>query len=299
MLFNKKKKLTWLPAAALILAAGIGYGFACRAGTAEPQSFRLTGTGTTEKAAGSAVMSEAAGSAAMSEAARNTAMSEAAGRALTEKTAGEGKLPGDRTETADRADSPGNRTVAADGADQQGDQADSDRQEEDTAGLVWVHVCGSVCYEGVYGLPEGSRVQDAVTAAGGFSEDADRSSLNLAAVLIDATKVYVPSEGEASLSEAPQGEDPYSSGRDAYTGYGKSARAGSKSGSGGSDAALVDINRASVQELMSLPGIGQAKAEAIVAYREEHGFFGRPEELKKVSGIGDGIYKKLESKISV
>jgi competence protein ComEA len=50
---------------------------------------------------------------------------------------------------------------------------------------------------------------------------------------------------------------------------------------------------------MSLPGIGQAKAEAIVAYREEHGFFGRPEELKKVSGIGDGIYKKLESKISV
>ena len=239
MLFNKKKCCTWLPAAALVLAAGIGYSCSFRTDVAEPQTFRMAGT----------------------------------------------EIAADTSEAVTEPDS-------------QVDEVDLTDEEQVTPALVWVHVCGSVCSEGVYGLPEGSRVMDAIDAAGGFSEDADRTCLNLAAVVIDATKVYVPSIDESGVSDKQPGGLYSSQGYD-YEKDGDTAARGIASDGSGEGEVKININRASVEELMMLPGIGRTKAEAIIAYREEHGPFDTTEELKKVSGIGDGIYKKLASKVTV
>ncbi len=256
MLFNYKKHLMWLPAAALILAAGIGYSCSFHAGSDGAQAYRLP----------------------VSEISEETADGQDAAVSVdSEEHASGGEASAGFSGGQEQASGEAASALEADPA-----------LETSSASVIWVHVCGSVRSEGVYSLPEGSRVKDAIDAAGGFAEDADRSYLNLAAIVADATKVYVPAEGEATAS-------------DLLYGSGSSASqeiiiASQPAGNGAAET-KVDINKASVQELMSLPGIGRAKAEAIFSYREEHGFFSSPEEIKKVSGIGDGIYKKLESRI--
>jgi competence protein ComEA len=126
-------------------------------------------------------------------------------------------------------------------------------------GRVTVHVTGAVARPGVYELPAGSRVQDAVDLAGGSTPEGDPNSLNLAAVVGDAARVYVPLVGEdAPLLVAgepvPQGP--------------------------------VDVNRASAGELDDLPGIGPATAAAIVTERERNGPFVSVDDLDRVQGIG-------------
>ena len=136
-----------------------------------------------------------------------------------------------------------------------------------------VHVDGAVAAPGVYRLPVGSRVVDAVEAAGGFAEDAVTAAVNQAQVLADGQQVVVPAKGD-ELPPAAVGAD---------TAPGADAAA---------DSGLVNINKASVAELTTLKGIGQATAEKIVADREKNGPFKSIEDLKRVSGIGD---KKLDA----
>ncbi len=134
---------------------------------------------------------------------------------------------------------------------------------------VVVHVTGAVTGPGVYTLPPGSRVDEAIVAAGGFMPDADESLLNRAEVLRDGQQVYVPIVGEEPRAE--------------YSAEGEGA-------------GLININTASAARLEDLPGIGPALAQRIVAHREANGPFASAEGLTAVSGIGA---RKLEGMIDM
>ena len=149
--------------------------------------------------------------------------------------------------------------------------------EQDEA-LVIVHVDGSVASPGVYELPgEDVRVGDVVDAAGGLSEGADLSSVNLAARVLDGEKVHIPAEGEETSPVITGSVNPVASSQDP----------------------VVNINTATVEELTVLPGIGEATAAAIVEDRERMGPFASPEDIMRVSGIGERKYERIKDQIRV
>ena len=133
---------------------------------------------------------------------------------------------------------------------------------------IYVHVCGCVKKPGVYSLHFGARTQEAINAAGGFSEKANQTAWNLAEVLQDGMQIYVEQSSQKDLS-ASQRKD------------------------------TVNINRASKEDLVTLPGIGESRADAIIARREEKGTFTSIEEIKDVAGIGDGIFNRIKDLITV
>ena len=159
------------------------------------------------------------------------------------------------------------------GSGHEADEAD-DGDEEAEVRVVVVHVDGAVRSPGVYELEEGARVRDAVQAAGGLTKGADVSAMNLAALVEDAQKVYVPREGEEVPPDA-------------------------NAGSGKGELALVNINTATVEELDELPGVGESTARAIIEDREKNGPFSSPEDLMRVSGIGEKKFERLEAMICV
>lgn len=142
-----------------------------------------------------------------------------------------------------------------------------------------IHICGAVAVPGVYRLPAGSRVVDAVKAAGGLAEDAAERGVNQAAPISDGMQIVIP-----TLEEAEQG---------IFSPDGVMEENGS-----GKDG-LVDINTADAAELMTLPGIGQTRADAIVAYRQQNGKFQSIEDIMKVDGIKEGSFAKLKDRICV
>lgn len=140
--------------------------------------------------------------------------------------------------------------------------------------VVIVQAAGAVAQPGVYRLASGSRVNDLIRTAGGFAPDADPDRVNLAALLADGEKVYVPRVGEAAPVDA--------------------------SGGGSSSAPqLVDLNTASIAELDSLPGVGPATAQAIIDYRSQHGRFTSVDELLNVRGIGQAKLDELRPLVRV
>lgn len=138
--------------------------------------------------------------------------------------------------------------------------------------VICVYVCGAVVAPGVYEIPEESRVIDALQAAGGFAQDAGMESVNLAARVKDGEQLYFPTEAEAE--ESRQNGEAEANG-------------------------LVNINTADLTRLMTLPGIGESRAQDIIAYREKYGEFVQKEDLKKVPGIKENMYAKLCDKIMV
>jgi competence protein ComEA len=153
------------------------------------------------------------------------------------------------------------------------------------AGVVTVHAAGQVTAPGVYSVPSGARVADLVTAAGGLLPEADLDRLNLAARVVDGTRVYIPRKGEAPPAEAPGG-DPV-----AAAGGGAGATGGGGAG-GPSAAGPVDLNTATAAQLDTLPGVGPATTADILTYRARHGRFKSVTELLEVPGIGPS---KLEA----
>jgi competence protein ComEA len=150
---------------------------------------------------------------------------------------------------------------------------------------VVVHVAGAVAKPGVQHLPAGSRVVDAVEAAGGAALDADQSRVNLAALLEDGQQVYVPRLGEAGGGAGPAPG---------------AAGGGGAAGSGSSGAEqIVNLNTADVDQLDSLPGIGPAIAQAIVDHREQHGPFASVDQLLDVRGIGEAKLADLRERVTV
>ncbi len=141
---------------------------------------------------------------------------------------------------------------------------------------VIVYITGAVPRPGVYALPKNARVQDAISAAGGFLAEADKSQINLAAILDDGQKIDIPYlEGASPVLVTPL--------PDVVT----------------STTELIDINTASATELDTLPGIGPTTAQKIIDYREQNGPFLNTEDIINVSGIGPGTYERIKDLITV
>ncbi|HHY69393.1 MAG TPA: helix-hairpin-helix domain-containing protein [Bacillota bacterium] len=168
-----------------------------------------------------------------------------------------------------------------------GGPGSSDSQDEQN--VIFVHVTGAVKSPGVYKLVEGQRVYEVLELAE-ILDEADIDFLNLAGLLHDQEKIYVPKKGEVQYP-APNAFPSSSS----STGSGT----GASGGFAANPVFPININTASAQELEALPGIGPVKAQAIVDYRKQKGQFTRKEDIKKVSGIGDATYSKIESFITV
>ena len=142
-----------------------------------------------------------------------------------------------------------------------------------------VHITGAVPRPGVYALPQGARVQDGISAAGGFLADADKTGINLARHLEDGERLDIPFGGGGAdfviqpaipeFTEVPVSTE------------------------------LININTASQAELETLPGIGPSTAKKIIAYREANGPFQTTEDIIKVSGIGPGTYERIKDLITV
>lgn len=156
-----------------------------------------------------------------------------------------------------------------------------------------VHVAGAVAAPGVYHLPPGARVYEAIAAAGGAAVGADVARLNLAARIEDGTQLRVPSEGEAE-DHGAAAESPAARG-----GGGASGGGGPASGRGGGSAPRVNINTAAVEELSTLPRVGPVLAQRIVDYRTAHGRFAAPEDLDAVGGIGAKMLESLVPLVTV
>ena len=150
------------------------------------------------------------------------------------------------------------------------------KQEEIVKKEIYVHICGEIINAGVYCLEEGSRIADLIELAGGFTKKADLNYTNQAQKLNDGEKIYIPSKEEVSKSEVLD-----------------------KSTVSSSSADKININTADKSVLMTLSGIGESKAEAIIRYREEHGGFSSIEQLKEIEGIKDGVFNKIKDKIVV
>ncbi|VTY21622.1 helix-hairpin-helix domain-containing protein [uncultured Streptococcus sp.] len=143
--------------------------------------------------------------------------------------------------------------------------------------LITVDVKGAVKAPGIYDLPVGSRVNDAVQKAGGLTEQADSKSLNLAQKVSDEALVYVPTKGEEAASQ----------------------QTGSGMASSTSKEKKVNLNKASLEELKQVKGLGGKRAQDIIDHRETNGKFKSVDELKKVSGIGAKTIEKLKDYVTV
>ena len=160
-------------------------------------------------------------------------------------------------------------------------------QPETAAKEIVVHVAGAVKNPGVYVLHEGQRVEDAIQKAV-LAEDADADALNRAAVVTDSQKIIVPFAGEVHSIEQQAIEKQQSDNIDI-----------SNNTDNQMSVQQVNLNQATLTQLMALPGVGQVKAGAIVTYRQEHGRFQSVEELLQVNGIGPAIYAQLEPLVFV
>ena len=195
------------------------------------------------------------------------------------------------------------------GADADGSAQTVGGEQPADSTVIWVHVCGAVRKAGVYELPAGSRVFEAVQEAGGFAADADESYVNQAQRLSDGAKLVIPTVEQV---EEAAGDSRTEAGRIGIVeqagvqeaGYGVSA-AGTGDSDGRTDPVSVsadgriNINTAPEAQLCEIPGIGAPRAAAISAYRQEHGGFSSIEEIMNVSGIKEGTYAKIKDRITV
>jgi competence protein ComEA len=154
----------------------------------------------------------------------------------------------------------------------------------------YVYVCGAVVDPGVYPMQDGMRLFEAIEAAGGFSEEADDSWLNLAGEVSDGQRIYVYTREEtAEMALEGTAADGASDGT-----------LNSTSDSDGDPADIrININTADAQRLMELPGIGEARAAAVIQYRTEHGPFTSIEEIQNISGIKGAVFSKIRDLITV
>lgn len=160
---------------------------------------------------------------------------------------------------------------------------------------VGVYISGAVAEPGVYIVDEGARLAHIVMQAGGANPDADLAAVNLAVVVQDEDHWHIPSRAEAA--DAPPTGGLAASGRDSQP----SARGLAASGRGASGAGadgVINLNAASADELMRLPGIGAVRAQAIVSHREAHGDFASVDALADVSGIGIGTVNAVRALVS-
>lgn len=154
-----------------------------------------------------------------------------------------------------------------------------DTTKETAIQQVFVDIKGAVLYPGVYELQQDQRIRDAVQLAGGYTEDADTQLINHAQKVQDEMVIYIPEKGE-QLAEGATNFITLPT-------------------ENNSNEQKININKADVSALSTLPGIGPSKAQSILSYREENGPFQTIDDLKNVSGIGDKTFEKLQDSITV
>lgn len=170
-------------------------------------------------------------------------------------------------------------------------------QNDEHPATVTVHVDGAVANPGVYQLQgQSPRVIEAVQAAGGLLQSADTSAVNLAAPLEDGAKVHVPLQGEDTSSTQGSAS---TGATGSATGSGSSGGTTTSGSAGSSSDGTVNINTATAEQLTALPGVGEATARAIVEDRQKNGRFTSPEDLMRVSGIGQKKFDKMKDKVRV
>jgi competence protein ComEA len=152
----------------------------------------------------------------------------------------------------------------------------------ETPGDITIYINGAVNHPGVYTLPHGSRLQDGILAAGGLTSDANNTALNLAEVLSDEGFIHVLKNGEVIQSATSLPSD--------YTGSSKGIITSVRQ---------VDINHATLEEIMTLPGIGPTKANAIILYRTTTGLFQKADDLLLVNGIGPSTLEQIKDWILI
>ena len=179
-----------------------------------------------------------------------------------------GTHPGGRAAQAEQTVSAAASASAVSVMQTGGTEAPSEEAQE-----ICVYVCGAVRKPGVYMLPAGSRVYAALEAAGGLLPEADPRQINQAELLADGQQITIYTEED--LEAMPSAE----------AAVGADGR--------------VNINTAGTEELMTLPGIGQVRAEAIVRWREEHGAFASIEEITQVEGIKEASFRKISDRICI
>ena len=157
------------------------------------------------------------------------------------------------------------------------DEKEDGNQKEEVVeqDLITVDVKGAVKTPGIYDLPVGSRINDAVQKAGGLTDNADSKSINLAQKISDEALVYVPTKGE-DTSQATQ-----------------------SNASNSKENKKVNLNKASLEELKQVKGLGAKRAQDIIDHRDSNGKFKSVDELKKVSGIGTKTIEKLKEYVTV
>ena len=148
--------------------------------------------------------------------------------------------------------------------------------------VIMVHITGEVRKTGILTLPEGARIADAVEAAGGETKEADLNAINLAYVLQDGQKIYIPNKNEEQEEKAYITTE---NGNNIVSQPDNSSKGGSTK---------VNINEASQSELETLPGIGPSIASRIIEYREQNGKFSKIEDLQNVKGIGDAKFANIK-----
>lgn len=148
-----------------------------------------------------------------------------------------------------------------------------------TENKIKIYITGEVVSPGVYELSENSRVEDAINVAGGLTEKAVLKNVNLAFVLEDATKIYIPNSSDDENLEIISSE------MQNNTSQNKNQK--------------ININKANAQDLENVPGIGPSTAEKIIIYRTENGKFSSIDDLKNVTGIGEKKFESIKDFISV
>lgn len=153
---------------------------------------------------------------------------------------------------------------------------------------IFVHIAGCVQKEGMLELSSNSRIADAIEKAGGLTQEADLSDINLAYLLEDGMKIYIPNQNERQENN----EKTEDTAKTENTPSMQIQDTNTKQD-------VININTATQEELDTLPGIGPATAAKIIAYRKEKGKFNNKEEIKEVSGIGEAKYEKIKEYISI
>ena len=163
------------------------------------------------------------------------------------------------------------------------DGVSKDEKKIEEKGDIFVHVCGAVNKEGVYQVKEGSRVVDAIKAAGGLAKKAASYGINQAELLKDGMQVYIPTKNEASRTQVKTVQSLGSTEGKSVTSQGNA----------------ININTATKEELMKLNGVGEAKAALIITYRETNGGFKNTTDLMKIKGIKQKFFDKIKDSICV
>ena len=172
----------------------------------------------------------------------------------------------------------------------------SDASLEEAKTLV-VHICGAVSAPGVYELPAGSRIIDAVEAGGGFLPEADEACCNLAEEIVDGCQIYIMTKSESCADGQTEKKAGIQTSPDSdMQTTDRNVRSNSTTAL---ENGLVNLNTADVAALMTLPGIGESRAKAIISYREQHGAFAQIEDIMKISGIKQAAFSKIKDKITV